>query len=148
MIDQPTARDALKELEPLVGEWTLLAASPDGQALGEGRASVTWHESGAHLIARTSLDAPGAPSSLSIIGCDAANGTYFQLYSDDRGISRVYEMSIGDGTWKLWRNGQPFPQRFTASIAHDGRRIVAQWEKAEHGPGYTTDFHLTYIRAE
>jgi hypothetical protein len=148
MIDQPTARDALKELEPLVGEWRLLAASPDGEPLGEGRATVVWHESGAHLVVRTALDAPGAPDSLSIIGCDAANGTYFQLYSDDRGITRVYEMSIGDGTWKLWRDGQPFPQRFTASIADDGGRIDARWEKAEGGTTYTTDFHLTYVRAE
>ena len=28
---------------------------------------------------------------------DAANGTYFQLYTDDRGVCRIYEMSIGDG---------------------------------------------------
>jgi hypothetical protein len=40
---------------------------------------------------------------VSIIGCDAANGTYFQLYSDERGMCRVYEMSIGNGEWKLWR---------------------------------------------
>jgi hypothetical protein len=30
MIDQPTAHEALKRLEPLLGEWTLDAKSPDG----------------------------------------------------------------------------------------------------------------------
>jgi hypothetical protein len=148
MIDQPTAHDALKQLEPLVGEWRVLATAPGGQPLGEGRASFAWHESGGHLIARTSFGVPGAPNSLCIIGCDAANGTYVQLYSDDRGVSRVYDMSISASTWKLWRHGQPFPQRFTASIEDGGRRMVAQWEKAEDGTTYTTDFHLTYLRAE
>ena len=110
MIDQPTAEDALKKLEPLVGEWILEAASPDGEPwTGEARASFEWHESGAHLVARSSVDAPGAPNTVSIIGCDAANGTYFQLYSDDRGVCRVYEMSVGEGEWRLWREGDPFP---------------------------------------
>jgi hypothetical protein len=40
-------------------------------------------------------------------GCDAANGTYYQLYSDERGVCRVYEMSIGNGEWRLWREGEP-----------------------------------------
>src|SRR4029450_12975542 len=44
-----------------------------------------------------------APDSVSIIGCDAANGTYSQLYSDERGVCRIYEMSIRDGEWELLR---------------------------------------------
>jgi len=31
MIDQPTAEDVRKALEPLVGEWTLNAISPVGE---------------------------------------------------------------------------------------------------------------------
>jgi hypothetical protein len=50
MIDQPTAEDALKRLEPLLGKWALDASSPDGEPWpGEGRASFEWHESRAHL---------------------------------------------------------------------------------------------------
>ncbi len=147
MIDQPTARDALKKLQPLLGEWALEATSPVGERWpGEARASFEWHESGAHLVARSTIGLPGAPKTISIIGCDAANGTYFQLYSDDRGVCRVYEMSIGDGEWKLWREGEPFPQRFTAAIGEDGNTIAGRWEKAEDGTNYTTDFYLTYKR--
>ena len=148
MIDQPTAEDALKRLEPLLGEWALEASSPDGGRWpGEGRASFEWHESRAHLIARSTIDVPGAPNTVSIIGCDAANGTYFQLYSDDRGVCRVYQMSIGDGEWKLWREGEPFPQRFTATISEASDKVSGCWEKAEDGTNYTTDFYLTYTRA-
>ena len=40
-MDQPRAEDALRTLEPLVGEWTLTAAGPDGEPWpGEGRATA------------------------------------------------------------------------------------------------------------
>jgi hypothetical protein len=80
------------------------------------------------------------------MGCDAANGSYFQLYSDDRGVCRVYEMSIGDGEWKLWRVGEPFPQRFTGRFEDHGNTIVGRWEKATDGTHYETDFDLIYTR--
>jgi hypothetical protein len=127
----------------------LEATSPDGEPWpGEVRASFEWHESRAHLVARTTIDLPEAPNTVSIIGCDAANGTYFQLYSDERGVCRVYQMSIGDGEWKLWRAGDPFPQRFSAKISQDGDPITGRWEKAEDGTNYTTDFYLTYTKLE
>jgi hypothetical protein len=44
---------------------------------------------GRHLIERSTVDAAKAPDGVSIIGCDAANGRYVQLYSDDRGVCRV-----------------------------------------------------------
>ena len=87
---------------------------------------------------------PEAPNSISIMGCDGANGIYFQLYSDERGVCRVYEMSIGDGEWKRWREGEPFPQRFSATISDDGETIVGRWEKALDGRTWETDFDLTY----
>ena len=108
-MDQPTAEQALMQLEPLVGEWTVEAKWPNGESWpGGGKITFEWHASGAHLVERATIDLPEAPDSVSVIGCDAANGTYFQLYSDDRGVSRVYEMSIGNGEWQLWREGEPF----------------------------------------
>ena len=144
-MDHPTAEEALKRLEPLVGEWTLEAKPPDGPPWpGEARATIEWHDSGAHLVERSTVDMPEAPDGISIMGCDAANGTYFQLYSDERGVCRVYEMSIKDGEWKLWREGEPFPQRFSATISDDGNTIVGRWEKALDGLRWETDFDLTY----
>ena len=147
-MDQPTAEVALKRLEALVGEWTLEAKPPDGPPWpGEARATVEWHDSGAHLVVRSTVDAPGAPDSVSIMGCDAANGIYFQLYSDERGVYRVYGMSIGDGRWELWREGEPFAQRFTATISDNGDTISGRWEKAPDGRTWETDFDLTYRKA-
>src|ERR1039458_8130835 len=119
-MEQPTAEQALQALEPLVGEWTVEAKGPDGQAWpGEGRATFEWHPSKAHLVQRTVTGVPGAPDSTSVIGCDAANGTFVQLYSDERGVCRIYSMKLGGGEWVLQREGEPFAQRFIGTISDD-----------------------------
>ena len=148
-MDQPTAEKALKEMEPLVGEWALEAIPPGGEAWpGEALATIEWHDSGAHLVERGTIDLPEAPDVIKIMGCDAANGTYYQLYSDDRGVCRVYEMNIGHGEWRLWRTGEPFPQRFTGRFEDGGNTIVGRWEKAEDGENYETDFDLIYRKVK
>lgn len=74
---------------------------PDGAAWpGGGRVTFEWLASWAHLLQRGTAELPEAPDNVSILGCDAANGNYFQLYADERGVCRVYEMRIGDGEWK------------------------------------------------
>jgi hypothetical protein len=147
-MDQPTAEQALSRLEPLVGEWTLEATWPNGEPWpGGGSATIEWHDSGAHLVVHGSFDLPEAPDSISMIGCDGANGTYVQLYSDERGVCRVYDMSIDDGEWKLWRQGEPFAQRYFGVFSNDGNTITGRWEIAEDGTSFTTDFHLNYRRA-
>jgi hypothetical protein len=148
MIDQPTAEQALKELEVLVGEWSHRATPPGGEPWpGEATVTFEWLEGSDKrlLVERSTVEMPEAPDGVCVIGCDAANGTYYQLYSDDRGVCRVYEMSIGDGEWKLWREGEPFAQRFTAKISEDGNRIEGRWE-ADEGDGWKTDFDLVYTR--
>lgn len=146
-MDQTTAEEALKKLEPLIGQWSLQAIPPGGEPWPvAARATFEWHDSGAHVIGRTTVEAPEAPNAITIIGCDAANGTYYQLYSDDRGVCRVYEMSIGDGQWRLWREGEPFSQRFAATFEDRGETIAGRWETAEDGADYATDFELIYRR--
>jgi hypothetical protein len=146
-VDQPTAEEALGKLERLVGEWTVEARWPAGEPWpGGGRVTFEWHDSRAHLIERTTIELPEAPDSIAIIGCDAANGSYFQLYSDERGVCRIYQMSISDDEWTLWREGEPFSQRFTARISDDANTITGRWEIAEDFTHYTTDFDLIYRR--
>jgi hypothetical protein len=74
------------------------------------RACTEWHDSGVHLVERSTVDMPEAPDGISIMGCDAANNTYIRLHSDEHGICRIYQMSINESEWKLWREGEPFPQ--------------------------------------
>jgi hypothetical protein len=146
-MDQPTAENALKELEPLVGQWKLEATPPGGPPW-PGEASVTfeWMEGAPFLVERSKVEMPEAPNAICIIGCDAASGRYFQLYSDDRGVCRVYELSIGHGEWKIWREGEPFAQRFTGRFSEDGNRIDTRWQAAKDGTNWETDFDLVFTR--
>jgi len=142
-----TAEDALRRLDVLVGEWTFEATWPDGRTWpGGGHVTIEWHSSGAHLIQRGTAELPEAPDNVSVIGCDDANGTYVQLYTDERGVCRVYDMSIGGGEWKLWRQGEPFAQRFTGTFSDDGNTITGRWEIAEDGATFVTDFDLVFRR--
>ena len=148
-LDQPKAAEALKELEVLVGEWTQEAIPPGGEPWpGEARTTFEWLEGSDDrlLVERSEVEMPEAPDGVCVIGCDAANGTYYQLYTDERGVCRVYEMGIGDGEWKLWRDGEPFSQRFIATISDDGNRIEGRWELAEDGENFRTDFDLIYTK--
>src|SRR5688500_6684046 len=147
-MDQPTAGEALRRLDLLVGAWVCEAVWPDGKAgRGGGRESCEWLASDAELQERRRAGLPEAAGHGSVTRCDAANGTYFQLYADERDVCRVYEMSFGDGEWRLWREGQPFSQRFVGRFSDDGNTITARWEIAEDGVNYSPDFDLVLRRA-
>jgi hypothetical protein len=146
----------MDQLEALVGEWTMEAGPPDGDPWpGEARASFEWLDEGhSWLVQRWSIEMPEAPDGIAIIGPkdapasgqeSAASGGLVQNYFDTRGVHRVYEMSLADGVWKLWRDGPPFDQRFTATVSGDGKTIEGRWEINE-GDGWRTDFDLTYRR--
>lgn len=147
-MDQPTAETALARLERLVGTWEVEATWPDG-SLGpaRGRTEFAWHDSRAHLVQTSTVDLPEAPDAVSVIGCDAASDGYMQLYSDDRGVCRVYRMSIDDREWMLWRDGIPFGQRFVAHLSDDGTTMAGGWEIEEDGV-FRHDFAMVYRRVE
>jgi len=109
--------------------------------------SFGWMEGGAPLLVqRWEIEMPEAPNGTAIIGCDGQNDGYFQLYTDDRDVQRIYEMSLADGEWRLWRNGEPFNQRFTGTFSDDGRTITARWEVEDDDGGFRTDFDVKYTK--
>jgi hypothetical protein len=140
---------ARERLEALVGDWTMQAGPPDGPPWpGAGTVSFSWLKGAPLLIQRWHVDNPEAPDGVAVIGWDTTTGAYYQLYTDERDVQRVYEMSLADGVWKLWRAGEPFSQRFTGTLSEDGRTITGRWEIAEDGETWRTDFDLTYRRAQ
>ena len=113
---------------------------------GEGRVSFEWLGDAPLLVQRWQVDLPEAPDGVAVIGCDATGGSFYQLYTDERDVQRIYEMSLEGGAWRLWRQGEPFSQRFTASFSPDGNTIEGRWEIAEDGEAWRTDFELTFSR--
>ena len=138
---------ARQRLEALVGEWTMEAKPPDGPPWpGSARVTFEWLEGAPLLIERWHIDMPEAPDGIAVIGCDGMTGTYYQLYTDERDVQRVYEMSLEGGVWKLWRKGPPFSQRFTGTFSDDGKKIAGRWEIAEDGTTWEPDFDLIYTK--
>ena len=48
-------------------------------------------------------------------------------------------MSLRDGVWRLWRDGEPFALRFTGRFSDDDATIAGRWELAEDGAAWRTD---------
>jgi len=74
-----------------------------------------------------------------------------QHYFDQRGVARVYEMSLEDRVWTLERTKQDFSpcefaQRFTGTLSTDGTRIDGTWEIARDKRTWEKDFDLNYVR--
>lgn len=145
-MDQPTAENALAALEPLIGEWTAEFWRPSGERWpGGGRSTFAWHPSKAHLVWTSEVDLPEAPASTSIIGCDAANGTYSMLYADERGVSRTYDLTIDETGWTLSREGEPFAQQCVVEFADDGNTMEGHWDRWDDDM-FAHDFTVVYRR--
>jgi hypothetical protein len=145
-MEQSARNPALDRLDALIGKWTMEAGPPGGPLWpGEARVTFEWLEGRTFVIERWSVDLPEAPNGIAVIGADDEPETFRQHYFDSRGVHRVYEMTLADGVWKLWRDApNPFPQRFSGTFSDDGQTISGRWEKAEEGAGWETDFDLVY----
>jgi hypothetical protein len=138
---------ALKRLEVLVGRWQLLVIMPTDPPMRiAGRATFEWLPGNAFLVYRSEVENPNFPKGESIIGCDDQLETYSMLYSDSRGFSRLYSMSLNDNVWKLWRDDPNFSQRFTSTLSADGTTLTGQWEKSFDGIHWEHDFDLNATR--
>ena len=59
----------------------------------------------------------------------------------------MYQMSLDDGVWKLWREAPGFHQRSTATISAGGATITGAWEGSPDGVTWSPDFSYVYTKA-
>ncbi len=139
----------LHDLAQLIGEWTIEIVFPDETMPPVfGTANIDWIEGGAFLTINSTIVWQGPSSSVSVIGRDGDEDQYTVLYYDDRGVSRIYHMTLRDSIWHQWRTSPDFSQRFTGTIGLTGDVITARWEASTDGKAWDLDFELTYRRAE
>ena len=140
---------ALKDLEPFVGKWDMelsnAAFLPDPKATVHADVSFEWIENGAFFAMSQGNNA--APErAIWVIGRDDKEKNYTILYSDARGVSRIYEMSFEKNVWKIWRNSPGFSQRYEGKVSKDKKTITAHWEKSFDGKKWEHDFDLKYAK--
>jgi hypothetical protein len=157
-----TSTPTLKALNRLVGTWTTEATHPAlPGVVVHGTATTEWLEGERFLIHRARSDHPDFPVLISIIGyteqdrVGAGESTGSQKpvdapltmhYFDSRGVSRVYEVSIDDDAWRIWRNASGFSQRFTGTFADGGDTIDGRWQLREDDVNWNDDVEITYRR--
>ena len=140
---------ALEPLSVLVGTWTTEGTHPmvPGTTF-HGRTSFAWIEGGAFLTMRSRIDEPEIPSGIAVFGTDGTTGECSMLYFDERGVSRRYEASLRDNVLRWGRDAPDLSQRFTGTIAADGRTIVGRGEMSRDGGPWEPDLALTYTRVD
>jgi hypothetical protein len=68
------------------------------------------------------------------------------LYYDERGVSRIYEMTVEGSIWRMWRNAPDFMQRMTGNISDDRNTITVHGELSKDGSNWEQDLDLIYTR--
>jgi|SRR5579872_1230413 len=143
---------AIKELEPLIGDWTMELSNasflPDPSAIIRVTSRFEWIEDGDFLINHQGDKKGGEPHATWLISRDESSPDYTAFYFDDRQVSRVYGMSFGKGVWKLWRNAPGFSQRFEGKLSEDGNTLRAFWENSVDDKLWKHDFDLKYVKHE
>ena len=135
-----THNPALSPLQGLIGTWDVQVGDSQWQE------SFEWLENA--FIAWRSEKVGDFPQATCIIGRNEnqAPGTYVVLYADDRGVSRIYNMTFQDGVLTLLREDPDFFQRFEGKLDSGGNTIAGRWETATDGSDWKRDFDILYRR--
>jgi len=137
----------LADFAPLLGEWRTNGKHPQlpGRTL-RGSVSFERIEGGAFVRVRSTSAEPEIPNGVALFGTDDAAGEGTMLYFDERGVSRRYDFSVGDGVLSWWRDDPEFRQRFTVKIHPGGQRLSGTGEMSRNGGPWEGDLALEYER--
>lgn len=132
-------------LEPLLGEWTTETLPKDAEPV-RGRMAVEPLFGEHYVLIRATVDHPHYPDSLVVIG-SGDDAAYRWNYFDNRGVARVYKLTLEDGVWTVWREDPGWWQRYRGRFSADGRTITGAWENShDAGATWAKDFDLNYTR--
>jgi hypothetical protein len=143
---QPSS--GMKQFAILIGEWDMVGIHPALPSTAHGRSSFKWLVEGGLLLWHFDWERGGPPNALSVIGYDDSVETCSMLYSDERGVSRIYQMSLEGSVWKIWRDAPGFLQHMTATISSDGNTITWHGELSRDGSNWEQDLDVTYTRKQ
>ena len=141
---QPTG--SMQQFEVLVGEWNMVGTHPALPSAVQGHSSFEWLVEGGLLLWRFDWQPGAIPSALSVIGRDDVVETCSMLYADERGVSRIYQMRLEGGVWKMWRDSPGFSQRMTGAFSDDGATITCHGELSHDGSTWEPDLSVRYTR--
>lgn len=133
--------------EIFVGNWTLSVTNQwwldDPTTVTSGTATCEWL--GDSFI-RLQAEFGGVPTWDFVFGRNDARDEFVALYHDDRGVLRVFDVTLDGGAWTMSRTDPDFHQRFLGRV--DGDRMVSEADASEdEGVTWRKDFDLIFERA-
>jgi len=137
---------ALEPFRFLIGDWRTSGSHPavPGRSL-EGRTSFSWHHGGAFLLMRSEVDEPGFPDGIALIGTDDGSGRHAMIYFDERAVSRVYQVTIGDEA-VTWSRDDPELAQSVTIRAQPGGELVSVGRMSQRGGPWGDDLSQTFTR--
>ena len=158
-------RELERVADIFVGDWTLsitnqrwlddpTTATPGvakGEWLGDAFVQLrAWFEADSDEIfgpgALAQSDDLDEPSLRFVFGRSDARDRFVALSHDERGVARVFDLTLDGDTWTLHREDPDFHQRLVGHI--DGDKIVAHPDMSEdEGATWVKDFDMTFTRS-
>ena len=133
--------------EIFLGAWSLTITNQwwldDPTTVTSGTAKGEWL--GDSFI-RLQAEVDGEPTWDFVFGRSDARDEFVALYHDERGVARVFQMTLDDGGWTMSRTDPDFHQRLNGRV--EGDRMVGKTEASEdQGATWRKDFDLVFERA-
>lgn len=142
---QPTT--TLEQFNVLIGKWTMVGTHPMLSSTVSGQSKFEWLREGALLVWHFEWErGREIPTAYSIIGHDDAVEACSMLYTDERGVSRIYQMTLADGVWKMWRDSAGFSQRMTGTFSDDNNTITWRGEMSKADSTWEPDLSVIFTR--
>jgi hypothetical protein len=130
-----------------VGDWSLTITNQwwldDPTTVTSGSATGKWLGD-SFVVLQADID--GTPSWSFVFGRNDARDEFVVLYHDERGVLRVFGLTIDDGSWTMLRTDPDFHQRLVGRV--DGERMVGHADASDdQGATWRTDFDLIFTRS-
>jgi hypothetical protein len=130
-----------------VGDWALTITNQwwldDPTTVTSGTAVGEWL---GDSFVRLRAEIGDEPTWEFVFGRNDARDQFVVLYHDERGVLRVFELTLDDASWVMSRADPDFHQRLLGRV--EGDRIVGQADASDdRGATWRKDFDLVFERA-
>jgi hypothetical protein len=130
-----------------IGDWALTITNQwwleDPTTVTSGTATGVWL---GESFVRLQAELDGKPTWDFVFGRNDARDQFVALYHDERGVLRVFELTLDDDSWTMSRTDPDFHQRLVGRV--EGDRIVSRADASEDGGAtWRKDFDLVFERA-
>lgn len=145
--DQTPRNGELERLARIfVGDWTLTITNmwwlEDPTTVTTGTATCDWL---GDSFVRLQAEFDGRPTWDYVFGRSDARDQFTALYHDERGVLRVFQVTLDGDDWAMSRADPDFHQRIVGRV--EGDRIVARAEASEdQGSTWRKDLDVVFLR--